>query len=355
MSATLRELAERFGCVLHGPGDGRVDRVATLAGAGPDALTFLANPHYRPQLRSTRAGAVVLEEQYLGECPVPALVCANPYAAYARMAAWLHPPPAPTPGVHASAVVAPDAVVDPAAEVAAQAVVGPGSTIGASAVVGPGCVVGANVSIGAGTRLAARVTLLDGVEIGRRCIVHPGVVVGADGFGFAEDAGMRVKVPQLGTVIVGDDVEIGANTAIDRGAIENTVIEDGVKIDNLVQIGHNVRIGAHSVICGTSAIAGSAKIGRRCVLAGGVGVIGHIEICDDAVFLVRSLVTHSVSTPGVYSGSLPAEEASRWRRNASRFKHLDEYAARLRALERRMGSEPTPGPGEGGRPPSSRK
>jgi UDP-3-O-[3-hydroxymyristoyl] glucosamine N-acyltransferase len=219
-------------------------------------------------------------------------------------------------------------------------VVGAGSVVGAAAVVGPGCVIGDGVEIGAGSRLAARVTVLDGVKIGRRCLLHPGVVIGADGFGFAEDAGTRVKVPQVGAVVIGDDVEIGANTTIDRGAIDDTVIEDGVKIDNLVQVAHNVRIGAHSVVCGTSAIAGSTKIGRRCVIAGGVGIIGHLEICDDAVFLVRSLVTHSVTTPGVYSGSLPAEEAGRWRRNASRFKHLDEYAARLRALERKMGSEP---------------
>jgi UDP-3-O-[3-hydroxymyristoyl] glucosamine N-acyltransferase len=335
MSATLRELAERFDCALHGPGEARVDRVGTLTGAGPDALAFLANPHYRPQLAATRAGAVVLEEQYRAECPVPALVSANPYAAYARIAAWLHAAPAPTPGIHPSAVVAADARIDPTAEVAAQAVVGAGSVVEESAVVGPGCVLGARVRIGAGSRLAARVTVLDGVEIGRRCILHPGVVIGADGFGFAEDRGTRVKVPQLGGVVIGADVEIGANTTIDRGAIDDTVIEDGVKIDNLVQIAHNVRVGAHSVVCGTAAIAGSTRIGRRCVLAGGVGIIGHLDICDDAVFLVRCLVTHSVSTPGVYSGSLPADEAARWRRNASRFKHLDDYAQRLRALERR--------------------
>jgi UDP-3-O-[3-hydroxymyristoyl] glucosamine N-acyltransferase len=340
MSATLRELADRFGCVLHGPGETRVERVATLTGAGPDALAFLANPHYRPQLASTRAAAVVLEDAYRGECPVAALVSRNPYADYARIAAWLHPPKPPVPGVHVSAVVAPDARIDATAEVAANAVVGAGTVIGEAAVVGPGSVVGDGVEIGAGSRLTARVTLLDGVKIGRRCLLHPGVVIGADGFGFAEDRGARVKVPQLGGVVIGDDVEIGANSAIDRGAIDDTVIEDGVKIDNLVQIAHNVRIGAHSVVCGTAAIAGSTKIGRRCVLAGGVGIIGHLEICDDVVFLVWSLVTRSVSSPGVYSGSLPADEAGRWRRNASRFKHLDEYAVRLRALEKKMGSDP---------------
>jgi UDP-3-O-[3-hydroxymyristoyl] glucosamine N-acyltransferase len=355
MSATLRELADRFGCVLHGSGETRVDRVATLTGAGPDALAFLANPHYRPQLASTRAAAVVLEEGLRAECPVAALVSSNPYAAYARIAAWLHPPKPAVPGVHESAVVAADARIDPTAEIAATAVVGEGSVVGGSVVVGPGSVIGAGVEIGAGTRLAARVTLLDGVKIGRRCLLHAGVVIGADGFGFAEDAGARVKVPQLGRVVIGDDVEIGANSTVDRGAIDDTVIEDGVKIDNLVQVAHNVRIGAHSVVCGTAAIAGSTKIGRRCVLAGGVGIIGHLEICDDVVFLVRSLVTHSVSSPGVYSGSLPADEAGRWRRNASRFKRLDEYAARLRALEKKMGSEPDFRAGSASRAPRDRQ
>jgi UDP-3-O-[3-hydroxymyristoyl] glucosamine N-acyltransferase len=342
MSAALADLARRFDCVLHGSGDARVERVATLSGAGPDALTFLANPRYRPQLAATRAGAVVLEERYRAECPVPCLVSPNPYATYARIAASLHAPPPASPGVHATAAVAADARIDPAAEVAAQAVVGAGSVVAEGAVVGPGCVVGAGVTIGKGSRLAARVTVLDGVRIGRRCLFHPGVVIGADGFGFAPDEGAWVKVPQLGAVVIGDDVEIGANTTVDRGAIEDTVIEDGVKLDNLVQVAHNVRIGAHTVIAGTAAVAGSTKIGRRCMIAGGVGIIGHLEICDDAVILVRSLVTHSIATPGVYSGSLPAEEASRWRRNASRFKHLDDFVTRLRALERRVGDTAAP-------------
>jgi UDP-3-O-[3-hydroxymyristoyl] glucosamine N-acyltransferase len=220
-------------------------------------------------------------------------------------------------------------------------VIGPGCVVGEAAIVGPGCVLGAGVAVGRGTRLAARVTLLDGVRVGARCVLHPGVVVGAEGFGFANEHGEWVKVPQLGSVVIGDDVEIGANTSVDRGAIEDTVIEDGVKLDNLVQIAHNVRIGAHTAIAGTAAVAGSTKIGRRCQIAGGVGILGHLEICDDAVILVRSLVTRSIGSPGVYSGSLPAEEAAQWRRNASRFKHLDDYVNRLRALERRGGEAGT--------------
>jgi len=340
MSVALHELAERFGCTLHG-GDALVSRVASLSNAGPEAVTFLANPGYRPALRQTRAGAVILEERYRGDCPVPCLVTGRPYATYARIAAVLHPPPAPRAGVHASAVVAPDAAVAPSAEIGPQAFVGSGSVIGDAAIVGPGSIVGDGVRIGAGTRLAARVTVLDRVAIGQRCLLHAGVVIGADGFGFAEDFahGGWIKVPQVGSVSIGDDVEIGANTTVDRGAIEDTVIEDGVKLDNLVQIAHNVRVGAHTAMAATTGVAGSTRIGKRCMIAGGVAIVGHLEICDDVVILVRANVTRSITEPGVYAGTLPAEEATRWRRNASRFRRLDELAKRLRTLERQLGSE----------------
>ncbi len=335
---TLGELAERLDCELRGPRDTLVERVATLTSAGPGALTFLANPRYRPQLEVTRAAGVVLEARHADACPVPCLVTDRPYVAYARAAALLHPPKASAPGIAPTASVAPDARIDAAAEIGASAVVGPRSSVGAGALIGPGCVVGEDVEIGAGTRLAARVTVLDGTHIGARCVLHPGVVIGADGFGFARDGHVWIKVPQVGRVVIGDDVEIGANTTVDRGAIGDTVIEAGVKIDNLVQIAHNVHIGAHTAIAGTAAVAGSTTIGRRCQIAGGVGIIGHLEICDDAIILVRSLVTHSIDSPGVYSGSLPAEEAGRWRRNASRFKRLDDYVSRLLRLERRLGN-----------------
>ncbi|HEX7080879.1 MAG TPA: UDP-3-O-(3-hydroxymyristoyl)glucosamine N-acyltransferase [Gammaproteobacteria bacterium] len=339
MAATLGDLAERFGCALHGPADAVVSRVATLPNATPDAITFLANPGYRAALRDTRAGAVILEERYRAECPVPCLVHANPYATYARVAAVLHPPPAPRPGIHPTAVVAAGADIHPSAEIGPQAVVGAGSVIAESVVIGPGSVVGEGVRIGAGTRLAARVTVLHGVKIGARCLLHPGVVIGADGFGFAEDFahGGWVKVPQVGSVTIGDDVEIGANSAIDRGAIEDTVIEDGVKIDNLVQIGHNVRVGAHTAMAAMTGVAGSTRIGKRCMIAGGAAMVGHLDICDDVVMLVRSVITRSITQPGVYLGTLPADEAARWRRNAGRFRHLDELAKRLRAVERRVG------------------
>jgi UDP-3-O-[3-hydroxymyristoyl] glucosamine N-acyltransferase len=334
MSATLRELADEFSCGLHGDPDRIINRVGTLGEAGPDSITFLANPLYRAQLAATRAGAVILAEKDREGCPTACLVHERPYATYARIAAYLHPSPAPTAGVHPSAVIAPSARVASSAEVGAGAVIGAGCTIGESAVVGPGSVLGVNVAIGAGSRLVARVTVLDGVRIGVRCILQPGAVIGADGFGFAPDAGVWVKIPQLGSVVIGDDVEIGANTTVDRGTIEDTVIEDGVKLDNLVQIAHNVRVGAHTVMAAMSGAAGSTKIGKRCMIGGGVVMINSLEICDDAVFTFRSAVLKSVDEPGTYSGTLPAEEAARWRRNAARFRKLDELAARVIAAER---------------------
>jgi UDP-3-O-[3-hydroxymyristoyl] glucosamine N-acyltransferase len=337
MSATLRELADRFGCELHGDPERVVARVGTLSGAQADAVTFLANPLYRPQLAGTRAAAVILEERHRAECPVACLVHPQPYLTYARLATYLHPAPPAVPGIHASAVVAASAQVAPSAEIAAHVVIGEGCRIGEGAAIGAGSVLGAGVVIGARTRLVARVTVLDQVRIGQRCIVQPGAVIGADGFGFAPDADKKWhKIPQVGSVVVGDDVEIGANTCIDRGTIDDTVIEDGVKLDNLVQIAHNVRIGAHTVMAAMSGAAGSTKIGKRCMIGGGVVMVNQIEICDDVMFTFRSVVTQSVEQPGVYSGSLPAEDASRWRRNAARFKKLDELAGRLIAAEREL-------------------
>ena len=336
MPATLRELADEFSCRLYGDPDRTVARVGTLSGAGPDAVSFLANPLYRAQLATTRAGAVVLAERDREGCPTACLVHERPYAAYARIAARLHPPAPTASGVHPSAVIAASARVAPSAGVGPNAVIGAGCEIGDAAVIGPGCVLGANVAIGAATRLVARVAVLDGVRIGARCIVHAGAVIGADGFGFAPEDGQWVKIPQVGSVVIGDDVEIGANTTIDRGTIEDTVIEDGVKLDNLVQIAHNVRIGAHTVMAGTAAIAGSTKIGKRCMIAGGAAVINSIKVCDDVTLTVRAVVTKNIDKPGVYSGLFPAEEAAEWRRDVARFRRLEELAARVTAAEARL-------------------
>lgn len=342
MPARLAELAVRFGCELRGDPDAVVERVASLQDAAPGSLTFLANPHYRRHLAGTRATAVVLDADSAAGCPVAALVSRNPYASYARMAQVLHPPPAVTGGRHASAVVDEGAEVDPSAWIGPGAYVARGARIGARASIGPGSIVLDGARVGDDTRLVARVTLCAGAQVGRRCLLHPGSVIGGDGFGHAPDADGYVRVPQVGSVVVGDDVDVGCNSTIDRGAIGDTVIENGVKIDNLVQVAHNVRIGEHTVLAAYVGISGSATIGRRCMLAGMVGVAGHLEICDDVVVTGRTTVAGSIRKAGVYSGSLTADDARRFRRNAARFNQLDDLARRLRRLEE------TRDPAEGG-------
>jgi len=337
MKTTLGELAVRFGCELRGDPALVVDSVGSLSQAGPRAVTFLANPKYVSQLKDTRAGAVILDAKSAASSPVAALIATHPHATYARVASLLHPDPPVNPGVHAAATVESSAEVDASAEVAAQAVVGRGVRIGARCFIGPGCVIEADAVIGADTRLVARVHIGRRVTLGARCIVQPGAVIGADGFGFAPEKGTWIKVPQIGAVTVGDDVEIGANTTIDRGALGDTVIEEGVKIDNLIMIAHNCRIGAHSALAACVAIAGSSVVGKRCILGGRAGLTGHITLCDDVVVLGTSFISHSITTPGVYSSALPSEEAGVWRRIVGRIKRLDAMAKRQRALEKHVG------------------
>ena len=339
MSIAVGELAVRFGCELRGDPDLRVQHVATLALAGPDALSFLANPQYRRQLGATRAGAVVLDPGSAAECPSAALICANPYATYARIAALLHPPATVLAGIHERAIIDISAQVADSASIGAQAVIGPGCRIGERVQIGAGCVLGADVEIGADSALHPRVTLEHGVRLGARVRVQSGAVIGSDGFGFAREGVAWVPVPQLGAVRIGDDVEIGANTTIDRGAIEDTVIAAGVKLDNQIQIAHNVQIGAHTVIAACTGISGSTRIGARCMIAGAVGISGHVEICDDVVVTGMSMIIHSITVPGVYSGGMPAEPAALWRRLAARFKRGEALAQRVRRLERGSGGQ----------------
>jgi len=337
MSVTLGELAVRFGCELRGDPATVVDSVAALASAGPRAVAFLANPKYAAQLAGTRAGAVILDARSAASSPVPSLVVTNPHATYAHIATLLHPEQQLRAGVHAHASVAASAHVDASSEIAAQAVVGAGARIGARCFVGPGCVVEHDAVIGDDTRLVARVFIGREVRLGARCVVQPGAVIGGDGFGFANDQGTWVKVPQIGRVVVGDDVEIGANTTIDRGAMGDTVIEDGVKLDNLIMIAHNCRIGAHSALAACVAIAGSTTVGKRCILGGRAGLTGHITLCDDVVVLGTSFISHNIAKPGVYSSALPSEEAGTWRRIVARIKRLDAMARRLKAVEKHVG------------------
>jgi len=345
MSIAVAELAVRFGCELKGDPGVRVQRVATLALAGPDALSFLANPQYRRLLGATRAGAVVLDAASAGQCPCAALIAANPYATYARIAALLHPAAAVHAGIHERAMVDPSAQVADSASVDAQTVIGPACRIGERVQIGAGCVLGAGVEIGADSVLHPRVTLERGVRLGLRVRVQSGAVIGSDGFGYAREGAAWVPVPQLGAVRIGDDVEIGANTTIDRGAIEDTVIGAGVKLDNQIQVGHNVEIGAHTAIAACTGISGSTRIGARCMIAGAVGIVGHLDICDDVVITGLSMVAHSITTPGVYSGGLPAAPAALWRRLAARFKRGEALAQRVARLERARGTDRSGGTG----------
>jgi len=331
---SAEELASRFGLQVHGDGSVVVQGVATLANATADTLGFLANPRYRGQLAASQAGVVVMRADDASDYPRTALLAKDPYAAFAKISALFEPAPNRSPGIHASAVVDPSAEVHPDAFVGPHVAIGARCRIASGAVIGPGCVIGDDCEVGEGSELIARVTLVVRVRLGKRVRVHPGAVLGADGFGLAMDAGRWLKVPQLGGVVVGDDCEIGANTTIDRGALEDTVLEEDVRLDNQIQVGHNVRIGAHTAMAGCAAVAGSAKIGRYCLIGGGAGILGHLEVCDRVVITAMSLVTHSIREPGEYSSGTPIMENRAWRRSAARFKQLDSIARRLPAADK---------------------
>jgi UDP-3-O-[3-hydroxymyristoyl] glucosamine N-acyltransferase len=321
---SLGELAVRFGLELEGDPNTRVSHVATLSQAAPGSVSFLANSRYRRSLRTTRAGAVVLTAEDAGSCPVASLIAPNPYLSYARIAELMYPESKAVPGVHATAVVSPGARVPASATVEALAVIEDGVEIGERAVVGPGCIVQRGARIGADTRLVARVNLYPGVVLGERGLVHAGAVIGADGFGFAPDRGTWFKVPQVGSVRIGDDVEIGANTTIDRGAIGDTVVENGAKLDNQIQVGHNVTIGAHTAIAACTGISGSTTIGQRCLIGGMVGFAGHLNIADDVMITGCSLVSASIREAGSYSSGMPTVPTRAWRRMVAHLRRFGE-------------------------------
>jgi UDP-3-O-[3-hydroxymyristoyl] glucosamine N-acyltransferase len=333
---TLGELAELAGAQVRGEAGLLLRGVATLAGAGPDQIGFLANPKYREQLETTRAAAVVLTAADAEIWKGNALISANPYLSFARIAECFAPEDVAVPGIHPGATVHPGAKISPDAAIEAGCVIEAGAVIGARVRLGANCTVGTDAVIADDSRLHANVVICRGVEIGRRCLLHPGVVIGADGFGQARDGERWRKVPQLGGVRIGDDVEIGANTTVDRGALEDTVIESGVRLDNQIQVAHNVRIGANTAIAGCTAIAGSVTIGRRCMIAGGVGIAGHLEIADDVTVLAMTLVTHSIREKGVYAGSHPIEDVRSWRKNNARLRQLDELARKVKRLEQQL-------------------
>jgi len=333
---TLAALAARVGAVVEGDGTRCVARVGTLENAGPDAIAFLANPKYRAQLATTRAGAVVVAPADAAATALPRLVAADPYSVYARVAAVLHPPALPAAGIHPSAVVAASARIDAEAAVGAHAVVGERAVVGPRAIVGAGTVIGADAEIGEGVTLHPNVSIYARCVIGPRTVVHSGAVIGADGFGMAEEGGRWLRIPQVGRVVIGADCDIGANTTIDRGAIDDTVIEDDVKLDNQIQVGHNCRIGRHTAIAGCVGIAGSAHIGRNCKIAGAAGIGGHLSIADGTVIGAATAIVATIDRAGVYTGMFPALPHREWQKVAARLRRLDELADRVRALERAL-------------------
>lgn len=324
---SLGELAVRFGLELRGDPALRVSHVATLSQAGHGSISFLANSRYRKHLGSTRATAVVVTAGVADDCPVAALVDPNPYLAYARIATLLYPRPPHVAGIHPSAVVSGEARIAPSASVGPLCVIEAGVELGERVQIGAGCILQSGVRVGADTQLMSRVTLYPAVQIGARCLLHTGAVIGADGFGFAPDSGAWVKVPQVGSVQIGDDVEIGANTTIDRGAIEDTVVENGAKLDNQIQVGHNVVIGAHTAIAACTGISGSTTIGQRCMIGGMVGFAGHLTIADDVIITGCSLVSASIREAGSYSSGMPTVETRAWRRMVA---HLRRFGKKER-------------------------
>ena len=340
MGIRLGDLVERFGGQLVGNADLEVQAIAPLDSAGASHISFLSNSKLRALAAQSQAAALILSP--LDDPTVAAtyegarIVTTNPYAYFARAAQYFVSltEQAPAPGIHPSAVVDPGATVDPTAHVGPHATIEAGAVIGAHAVIGAGCFIGREAAIGEHTQLFANVTFHARCRIGKRGILHSGAVIGTDGFGFAVEAGAYIKIPQTGRVLIGDDVDIGANTTIDRGALDDTVIEDGVKLDNQIQIGHNCRIGAHTAMAGCVGVAGSAKIGSRCTFGGAAMVLGHLEIADNVHISSGSMVSRSVLEPGQYTGFYPLAKNAEWERSAAIVRNLDSMRAKIRNLEK---------------------
>ena len=330
---TLAHLAELLDAKLIGDGQCEITGLATLQNAEPGQLSFLSNPSYVGQLKNSKASAILIDKKYLDSCPGNKLVTVIPYVSFAKATALFNNSPIPPAGVHESASVDASAVLGKNVSISANAVIAGNVSLGDDVVIGAGCYVGENVILGKACKLHSNVTLYHGVVLGKNVKIHSGSVVGADGFGFAFDGSKSIKIYQLGGVKIGDDVEIGAGSTIDRGALEDTEIGNGVKIDNQVQIGHNCKIGEHTIICGCAGIAGSVTIGKYCIMGGGSGVVGHIAIADKVQVSAMSLVSQSIPEPGMYSTGTIQAKTSQWKRNAIRFQQLDSIAKRLKEIE----------------------
>jgi UDP-3-O-[3-hydroxymyristoyl] glucosamine N-acyltransferase len=331
----LSELAEDFELPFNGDGDTLIDGVGTLSDATPSQLSFLSNPAYREQLKTTRAAAVIIAAKDVDDCPVNSLVADDPYVAYANIAGRFDPRRPSAPGVHESACIDPGASIGNDVYIGASAVIGPGCEIADAVSIGPGCILIADCKVGESSRLVAGVTVCEGVSIGKRSIIHPGAVIGADGFGLAFDRDHWVKIPQLGSARIGDDCEIGANTTIDRGAIGDTIVGDDVRLDNQIQIGHNVQIGAHTAMAGMVGISGSTRIGEYCMFAGASGTVGHLSIADRTTVSAQSVITRSITQPGtVWSSAIPAQPVREWHRSLAHLRRLDKLVRRVLNLEK---------------------
>ncbi len=334
---SLKTIVEKLGGELISEDPAcQVSRVGTLENAKADAISFVSQAKFLPQLATTQAGAVVLPIAYRDASTLPRIITENPYLYFARLSAFLNPPKPKTPGIHPSAVVAASVQCGERVSIGAHVFIGENVRLGHEVVIEPNCVIADHCHIGDNTHLMAQVTLYAHSQIGSRCILHSGVVIGADGFGIAVDQQRWVKVPQLGKVVLGDDVEVGANTTIDRGAIDDTIIEEGVKLDNLIQIAHNVHIGAHTAIAACTGIAGSARIGRWCRIGGSARIAGHIHIADGVEISATTFITKSITLTGTYSGGYPFEPNAQWRRTAVQIRHLDSLNKTVKTLEKRL-------------------
>lgn len=336
MAYTLRELADKINADLRGDPDCLINGVATLRSATEGQVSFLSNSTYKKYLADTKASAVVLTAEDADECPNNSLLMKNPYLGFSQIVEIFHPPLKKEAGIATSAVVADSANIHPDAHIAEGVIIDENVTIGANSIILSGSVISQGVSIGRNCLIHPNVSLCHGVQLADNVIIHPGVVIGSDGFGIANNAGVWNKIPQIGSVVIEDNVEIGANTTIDRGALEDTVIKTGVKIDNQVQIAHNCYIGEHTAVAGCVGISGSTRIGKRCMLGGGSGIAGHLEICDNVIITGFSMVTKSVRKPGMYSSGIPLNENLKWRKNIARFNKLDVFANRLKEIEKKI-------------------
>jgi UDP-3-O-[3-hydroxymyristoyl] glucosamine N-acyltransferase len=332
-SHSLGSIAERFGGELIGDKNITISQVAPLDLAQPCHLSFFSQLKYRSQLEKTKAGAVILGRESRNLTSLPRIVCDDPYAYFAKVSAYLNPVKTPPPGIHPSAVIAASARVPATATIGAHVCIGENVVLGERTVIGPGCCLGDDVKIGESSFLHPRVVIYQDCVIGDRVFLHSGVVIGADGFGIAMDEGRWLKIPQIGRVIIGNDVEIGANTTVDRGAMGDTVIEDGVKMDNLIQIGHNVHIGAHTAIAGCVGIAGSTKIGRYCRIGGAAMISGHLQIADNVTISGATGIGKTITKAGIYTAAYPFEPHHEWLKNVVHLRHLHELAKKIHVLE----------------------